>query len=253
MQTFISTHAACRVRYNDLPGDGDPLVFIHGLGCASSYEYPRVIADSAFVSRRVILVDLPGSGFSERPDNYSYRTTCQSKVIIELVNYLGLEKFWLYGHSMGGSIAIEVAAAVAGRIKGLIVSEPNFNRGGGEFSRDIAVHSEETFVAKIYPQMLALEQSPWAGSLQSNAPWAVWRGAHSLVEGISPSWLTLFTQLTPPKLLVFGEHSLPDTDFFNLQQRGVATTVIQNAGHSMSWENPAALAKVLSDFCDQTR
>jgi hypothetical protein len=30
------------------PGHGDPVVFIHGLGCASSYDYPGVATDPAF-------------------------------------------------------------------------------------------------------------------------------------------------------------------------------------------------------------
>lgn len=40
MNSFYSQHAGCTVRWHDLPGTGDPVVFIHGLGCASSYEYP---------------------------------------------------------------------------------------------------------------------------------------------------------------------------------------------------------------------
>jgi pimeloyl-ACP methyl ester carboxylesterase len=55
------------LRYHDLPGSGTPLVFIHGLGCASSCDYPQVIADPALTGRRSILVDLLGSGYSTSP------------------------------------------------------------------------------------------------------------------------------------------------------------------------------------------
>jgi hypothetical protein len=48
MNAFFSTRAGCVVRWLDLPGDGVPLVFVHGLGCASSYEYPRVVCDPNF-------------------------------------------------------------------------------------------------------------------------------------------------------------------------------------------------------------
>jgi len=81
-----------------------------------------------------------------------------------------------------------------------------------------------------------------------NAPWAVWRGATSLVEGVKPDWEHLFLSLRCPVMLVFGERSLPDDDFNRLQQNGVAVKIIPDAGHSMSWENPSALAQALSGF-----
>ena len=122
MNSFYSQQAGCTVRWHDLPGSGDPVVFIHGLGCASSYEYPRVVRDPLFGARRAILIDLPGSGYSDKPEHYSYKTTDQAHVVAELIDHLKLDSFWLYGHSMGGSIAIETAGLLATRVKGLMVS-----------------------------------------------------------------------------------------------------------------------------------
>jgi pimeloyl-ACP methyl ester carboxylesterase len=61
MNSFYSQQAGCTVRWHDLPGSGDPVVFIHGLGCASSYEYPRVVRDPLFGARRAILIDCPAA------------------------------------------------------------------------------------------------------------------------------------------------------------------------------------------------
>lgn len=185
MNSFYSQHAGCTVRWHDLPGTGDPVVFIHGLGCASSYEYPRVVRDPQFGGCRTILIDLPGSGYSDKPEHYSYKTTDQARVVAELVDHLKLDAFWLYGHSMGGSIAIEAAGLLASRVKGLMVSEPNFHAGGGMFSRSIAAQTEQQFLEQGYQAMLCAEKTAWAGCLQSNAPYAVWRGASSLVAGLS--------------------------------------------------------------------
>ncbi|WNJ82048.1 alpha/beta hydrolase [Cedecea neteri] len=250
MQNFFSATAQCRVRYLDLPGGGVPLLFIHGLGCASSYEYPRVVSDPAWSSRRSILIDLPGSGYSERPQEYGYSTREQANVVADLVEHLGLNRFFLYGHSMGGSIAIEVAAAMPGKIAGLMVSEPNFRAGGGMYSRMIAAQTEDEFVAHGYQKAIAAnEANPWSGSLQNSDPRAVWRAAVSLVSGIEPDWHQLFAQLKIPKTLIFGELSLPDEDFTAFQQAGVTTAIVPSAGHSMSWENPAGLARVLAEQC----
>lgn len=251
MKTFYSRHAGCLVRYHDFPGSGDPLLMVHGLGCASSCEYPRIAIDPAFGGQRVVLLDLPGSGYSERPRDYPYRTGDQAQVVMELVDELNLEAFWLYGHSMGGSIAIEAASRADARLQGLAVSEPNFHPGGGETSSVIAAWSEAQFVNEKYQQMLEAETSPWAASLLSSAPWAVWRSAAALVKGSSVDWYQAFVALNKPKLLIFGELSLPDADFTALAAAGVPTTLIPAAGHSMSWENPVALAEALRSFCQQ--
>ncbi|WP_340673955.1 alpha/beta hydrolase [Enterobacter asburiae] len=158
MNSFHSQQAGCTVRWQDLPGTGDPVVFIHGLGCASSYEYPRVVHDPLFGARRAILIDLPGSGYSDKPERYSYKTTDQAHVVAELIDHLKLDAFWLYGHSMGGSIAIETAVLLASRVKGLMVSEPNFHAGGGMFSRSIAAQTEQQFLTQGYDAMLSAEK-----------------------------------------------------------------------------------------------
>ncbi|URN97327.1 alpha/beta hydrolase [Leclercia adecarboxylata] len=251
MNSFKSLQANCVVRWQELPGQGEPLVFIHGLGCASSYEYPRIVCEPQFGSRRAILIDLPGSGYSDKPEAFSYQTSAQAQVVIELLNHLGVTSFWLYGHSMGGSIAIEAAELAGNRLRGLIVSEPNFHAGGGVFSRDIAAQTEDEFVRTGYQAMLEAETSSWKGCLQSNAPWAVWRGAASLVTGVQPSWNVRFLQLSCPVWLIFGELSLPDADVDEMRGQGVEVKIIPDAGHSMSWEKPSALAKALSDCLDQ--
>ena len=102
MNGFYSSQAGATVRWLDLPGRGEPIVFIHGLGCASSYDYPRVAADPALAGRRMILVDLPGFGYSDKPESFSYRIADQAAVVAELVDRLALERCYLFGHSMGG-------------------------------------------------------------------------------------------------------------------------------------------------------
>ncbi|ABP59506.1 alpha/beta hydrolase [Enterobacter sp. 638] len=246
MQSLFSLTAGASVRWHDLPGKGIPVVFIHGLGCASSYEYPRIVADPAFGGRRAILIDLPGYGFSDKPRDYDYSIAHQADVVIEVINALKLPQCHIYGHSMGGSIAIEVAARLRERVGKLVVSEPNFHAGGGEYSRIIVEKPESEFVSHVYDQMLANQTSPWKGSAQNAAPWAMWRGAKSLVEGTSPSWMEIFLSLSCSRALIFGEQSLPDNDFQYVSQNDIPVAVVPQAGHSMSWENPSALAGALN-------
>ena len=246
MTAFFSTQAGCVVRWLDLPGDGVPLVFVHGLGCASSYEYPRVVCDKNFQGRRAILIDLPGYGYSEKPKEFRYSISEQAAVVCELIAHLQLDDYFLYGHSMGGSIAIEAATQLSG-LRGLIVSEPNFRPDGGFFSRQICRVDEETYITHVYALMMNNYKNPWTGSLSAAAPWAVWRGASSLITG--NQWFEMFVELNKPICLLFGAESLPDADFTQLSAMGIATVELADCGHNMSWENPPALAAALAAFC----
>ena len=248
MNSFYSSQAGGNVRWLDLPGRGEPIIFIHGLGCASTYDYPRVAADPALAGRRTSLVDLPGYGYSDKPPSFGYRIGDQAGVIVELLDCLGLTRCYLYGHSMGGSVAIEAAERLAERVLGLLVAEPNLYPGGGMYSRRIAEQTEERFIARGYAEMLSAETSPWAGCLQNSAPWAVWRGASSLVKGANPSWFTRFIHLSCPKALIYGEHSLPAQEATDTVAAGIPLLAIPLAGHSMAWENPSALARTLDNF-----
>ena len=251
MNGFFSSHAGATVRWLDLPGRGEPVVFIHGLGCASSYDYPRVVADPAFQGRRALLIDLPGYGYSDKPAQYGYSSGQQAQVVVELLDHLRLNRCYLYGHSMGGSIAIEAAEYLGDRILALLVAEPNLYAGGGMYSRAIAAQPEDEFLASGYARMLAAESSPWAGCLQNSAPWALWRGASSLVTGVAPSWFSRFQQLTCRKALIYGERSLPAQEADDVLAEGIVLLTVPEAGHSMAWENPAALADRVASFCAQ--
>ncbi|MBB1200781.1 alpha/beta hydrolase [Enterobacteriaceae bacterium 89] len=251
MQSLFSTIAGGSVRWHDIPGVGHPVLFIHGLGCASSYDYPRIVTDPAFGGRRAILIDLPGFGYSDKPQDYDYSTTQQARVVAELIDALGLKKVDVFGHSMGGSIATELAELLGDRIDILAVSEPNFQPGGGFYSRMVVAMPEQAFIEQGYKQILATETSPWKGCLQNAVPWAVWRASRSMVDGVTPSWMDRFTALSCTKAAVYGAQSLPDEDAEALTARGIPVHIVPEAGHSMAWENPPAFAAILGQIFAQ--
>ena len=72
MRSFKVPGADFYLRFHELSGLGVPLVFIHGLGCASSCDFPRVATDASLRPRRSFLLDLAGSGFSDKPQDFSY-------------------------------------------------------------------------------------------------------------------------------------------------------------------------------------
>ncbi|CNI32177.1 hypothetical protein [Yersinia pseudotuberculosis] len=126
-----------------------------------------------------------------------------------------------------------------------MISKPNFHASGGVYSRLLVEKPEAEFILQVYDTILANHTSPWKGSAQNAALWAMWQGAKSLIDGTSPSWMEIFLNLSCSRTLIFGEQSLPDSDFQYVSHKDISVAIVPQAGHSMSWENPSALAAVL--------
>ncbi len=234
------------LRFHDIAGPGIPLVFIHGFGCASSCDYPRVVTDPALSPRRFLLVDLFGSGFSDHPEAFSFSMDAHARCLIALLDALEISRIDLYGHSMGGAIAILVAAQQPERIRRFIASEPALDTMAGPSILAVAAQSETDYVAHGHSAAIqaAIESGNpiWAGSLAASSPIAIHREAKSRLLGGTPSWREQLVSLPIPRTILFGERSLPHSDYLNLPGAGISVDVVPDAGHSMMWENPSGLA-----------
>jgi pimeloyl-ACP methyl ester carboxylesterase len=253
MKSIVLKDPECVIRFHHLPGVGAPLVFIHGLGCASSCDYPPVARDAALASRRTVLVDLLGSGFSDKPDAFAYSISAHARVLVALIDALGVETCDLYGHSMGGAVALVAATMLPTRVEHLVLSEPNLDPGGGVFSRSIADQAESRYSACGHAETICEAANSgnhtWAGSMSVTAPLAAHRAAVSLVQGASPSWRQQLLTLVANRTVLFGARSLPDPDAESLPLSGVRVAIVLDAGHSMAWENPSGLARAIADAC----
>lgn len=195
----------------------------------------------------MLLVDLLGSGFSDRPAAFAYSVADHARAIADFVAQVAPEGIDLFGHSMGGSVAIMAADLLGPRVRNLVLSEPNLDPGGGLFSRKIAAMSEADYVTRGHEELIKASiregNVAWAASLSLGSPVAAHRGARSLVAGTDPTWRTLLLDLSMPKTVIFGEFSLADSaDARWLPQQGVNVGVVPKAGHAMATENPAGLA-----------
>lgn len=88
-------------------GDGAPVVCVHGLGGTKASFLPTV---AALADRhRVIALDLPGFGDSDKPITAAYDAPYFADCVTALLDQLGIERAHLIGNSMGGRVAIELA------------------------------------------------------------------------------------------------------------------------------------------------
>ena len=101
-------------------GEGDPVVCMHGVP-ASSFLYRKVLPELAGHGLRGIAFDLPGLGLADRPEDYDYTWTGLGRFSIQAVDALGLDRFHLVIHDIGGPVGLELAAAMPERIKSLLI------------------------------------------------------------------------------------------------------------------------------------
>lgn len=94
-----------------------PLVLIHGL--FGSLDNLGVLARGLKDDRRLIQIDVRNHGLSPRADEMSYALMAQD--ILDTLDELKVERFSLIGHSMGGKIAMALAALAPERVGEIVV------------------------------------------------------------------------------------------------------------------------------------
>lgn len=86
--------------------EGVPIVLLHCYGC--SMRWWDQLAPLLNTNHRVIRIDLPGHGGSEKPKS-DYAITGQAAAVGEALNGMGVEGATVVGHSLGGIVATALA------------------------------------------------------------------------------------------------------------------------------------------------
>ena len=101
-------------------GEGAAVVCVHGVP-SSSFLYRKVIAELGHRGLRGIAFDLPGLGLADRPTHFDYSWTGLGRFAVAAVDALGLDRFHLVVHDIGGPVGFELAAARPERVLSLTV------------------------------------------------------------------------------------------------------------------------------------
>ncbi len=215
MEAFLLTNADAFLRYFDLPGNQPAHVFLAGLGGAATAIFPRAVRAAPLSAYRAIIPDWLGCGLSDRSETFGYTINDHADTIARLLDHLHVTACSIIGHSMGGAVAITLAAQRPDLVARLILAEANLDAGGGVFSRSVAEVSEDEFVRRGYHQLIQAIRSDsragnhnaaiLAGFAQLVAPHALHRSAVSLVQGTQPSWRDQLYQLSIPRVCVRGK------------------------------------------------
>src|SRR5438270_4099123 len=116
LRTRILTRGDARV--------GDPLVLIHGVG-GWAENWREVMGPLAATGRRVIAVDLPGFGESERPArvrHFGPDDPFYARFTVALLDALAIRSAHVVGSSMGGAVAYMTAVSAPDRVRSLTLA-----------------------------------------------------------------------------------------------------------------------------------
>lgn len=105
------------------PSGERTVLFLHGLG--SYLKFWRAQLDLfAAQGYRVLAVDLPGFGKSDKPATFPYSTEAMAEAVLELAQHFQVKRPILIGHSMGGQVALSFAIQYPQVAEALVLTSP---------------------------------------------------------------------------------------------------------------------------------
>ena len=209
-QSHFTVVDGYRVHYYDLgPADGRPVVLIHGLG-GRSEDWEKLAPPLAKAGYRVYMPDLPGYGRSQRPADFSYSVTDESKIVVGFLDQVGLKQVDLGGWSMGGWIVQLVAARHPDRVHRLMLFDsaglyvrPDWDTKLFTPVSAAQVDKLDALLMPDLPKVPGFVARDILRSSQQHA-WVIGRALSKMLEGRETTD-KLLPSLRMPVLIVWGE------------------------------------------------
>jgi pimeloyl-ACP methyl ester carboxylesterase len=117
-------------------GKGTLVVLIHGMHSSAdiNWRLTGIMADLAR-DHRVIALDLPGHGRSDRPDKDAAYGLRLVEDVVLLLDHLKIEKAHVVGYSMGGMVALKFAATHPERVLSATIGGMGWFREGSSLQK----------------------------------------------------------------------------------------------------------------------
>jgi len=114
-----------------IEGKGEPVVLLHGLNANArvNWQLPGIFSELS-KSYRVIAIDLPGHGESDRPEADSAYGAQMVEDVAALLDHLKIKRAHIIGYSMGGMITMKFLAKHQDRVLSAVVGGMGWLRDG---------------------------------------------------------------------------------------------------------------------------
>jgi pimeloyl-ACP methyl ester carboxylesterase len=252
-------------------GVGAPLVLLHGLGGTKVSFLPTIAALGG--GHRMVAVDLPGFGDSDKPLG-PYDPGFLARWVIAALDALELERTHLLGHSLGGRVALQVAFDQPGRIDALVLMTPSL-----AWLRE---RRWASWLRVLRPELGLLQPTPrplvepvvrrlipgargdgWAavavdeflrGYLTARGRHAFYAAARNIYLEDPDRFWTQLRALAPDSLFIWGRHDpMVPIGFMRHVEAALpsARHIELECGHIPQLEAPAQAHRAIADFLEE--
>ncbi len=243
-------------------GRNVPVVFLHGFPLSSEIWLP--IRDAIAGEWRFLALDLRGFGRSDKPEG-PYTMDTLAEDVLGIADALGIQRFVLAGHSMGGYVAFRIVARAPERLMGLVLvctrAEPDTEEGKARRKQGMEVIRTQgpgAFLASFIPNLVGeTTRSTRQDVLDRLRKIASGVPDHVLIACLAgmmerPDSRPLLSQIRVPVLVVAGEEDVlipPDHARAMAEQIPFGRfLLLQRCGHTPSLEAPEEFAQGMQVF-----
>lgn len=248
-----------RVRYADL-GSGEPVLLIHGLG-GSIESWTNNIEELAKVMR-VVAIDLPGFGQSDKP-KISYTIKFYRDFIVDFLKQLQIERTSIVGSSLGGHVAAETAISHPALVKKLVLVSPagalpRSFKGSPALRRYVKV-LEAKSVQDVKKALYAIDNKPVDDSyakavLEKISMSGAKEAFLSALRGSAraPRLTNRLHKIKAPTLLLWGKEDImipiKYIEPFVKKMKNCRIMMLEECGHRPHAERPELFNRIVADF-----
>lgn len=234
-----------RINYK-IAGEGPAILILHGWGSKSD-RWQIVGELLSQKGLKVIIPDLPGFGNSQTPI-FPWSLDDYYKLIEEFIFSLNLEKFYLLGHSFGGSVAVRYALKFPQKVEKLfLVASAGIRRK--TFKKLILAKISSTLTVFSFLPLYNFLRKAFYKFIVGKSDYLLTSGVmkETYLKIIKEDISRLLSLIKTPTVIIWGQKddviSVKDVYFFQRQIKNSKLIIIPHGDHDMEQKIPEDLAK----------
>ncbi|GAA0283614.1 alpha/beta hydrolase [Streptomyces polychromogenes] len=247
MRSAAVTLEGDRVRWVELPGEEPARLYLHGLGSTAPAYFAASAVHPLLAGRRSLLLDFLGHGHSDRPEGFPYTLEAHADTVALALTAAGVGAAEVIAHSMGGAVAIVLAARHPHLVSRLVLVDANLDPlppvPATAGSSGIASYTEEEFLAGGWAEVRDRAGAHWWSTMRLAGRTALYRSAVHLAAGTTPTMRELLLELKVPRGFLHPEADGAPDGAEALEAAGVAVVAVPECGHNIMLDNPEGFAR----------
>lgn len=211
MELFTSKDGTT-IHYNTM-GEGDPIVLIHT--AFDNYSVFNDVAKALAKSFQVVLIDLRGHGYSDKPRDIEFHEFADD--VVDLLNYIYIDQAAFVGHEMGAIVVADLSVRYPDYVSSNVFVNPTAIEGELPEERLFRKHAHTIRNWEDEEQAKFLNKRKYYKPRKMNKFLKHVEDTNSIstkeeTEAVKKVFKTLeisniFKKVNKPTLIVVGEHS----------------------------------------------